>query len=252
MGEVNMSRHDIVVTAGALVLGAAIWEAVGRIFHPEAVPPFTSVVAAFGRQLSDGEITSTLGHTLGSFGIGLGISLGGGLVIGALMGLWRPLRQALSPFVSLAQWIPAALIAPVYFAIFQLSMWTEIVVVIHFAVFVVIINTQAAFEATDAALLEMARSFGADGRQAALRIRLPAALPMIFAGLRVGAGRAVKGVIVGELYLGILGLGGVVDKYGQEFDATNLLAVCLVILIMSLIVGALTRAVERRFTRWAD
>src|SRR6185437_9309649 len=127
----------------------------------------------------------------------------------------RPLRQALSPFVSLAQWIPAALIAPVYFAIFQLSMWTEIVV---------IINTQAAFEATDAALLEMARSFGADGRQAALRIRLPAALPMIFAGLRVGAGRAVKGVIVGELYLGILGLGGVVDKYGQEFDATNLLA----------------------------
>src|SRR5262249_7338733 len=141
---------------------------------------------------------------------------------------------------------------PIFFALFHLSDWTRIAVIVKYTVFVIIINTATAIRAADPSLLEMARSFGGSRVQIFTRILLPASLVILFAGIRLGMGRAVKGMINGEMFIAVVGLGGVVQKYGSQFAAAKVLAITLVILIVALVMGALVQIVEKRMTRWAD
>jgi len=147
---------------------------------------------------------------------------------------------------------PHLVFAPIFFALFHLSDWTRIAVIVKYTVFVIIINTAAAVRSADPALFEMAHSFGANRRQIFTRVLLPASMVLLFAGIRLGMGRAVKGMINGEMFIAFVGLGGVVQKYGSQFDASKVLAVTVVILAVSLVMGALVQTAERRMTRWAD
>jgi NitT/TauT family transport system permease protein len=183
---------------------------------------------------------------------GFGISLAGGLLIGALMGRYRRVDQAIGIYVNAMLFTPHLVFAPLFFALFHLSDWTRIAVIIKYTVFVIIINTATAIRTADPSLVEMAKSLGASERQIFLRILLPASLVVVFAGVRLGMGRAVKGMITGEMFIAFVGLGGIVQKYGSQFDASKVLAVSLVILIVALVLGTVVQSVERRMTRWAD
>jgi NitT/TauT family transport system permease protein len=136
--------------------------------------------------------------------------------------------------------------------LFHLSDWTRIAVIVKYTVFIIIINTATAIRSADPALVEMARSFGATKRQIFTRILLPASVVVLFAGIRLGMGRAVKGMINGEMFIAFVGLGGVVQKYGSQFDASRVLAITLVILAVAMVMGGLVQTVDRRLTRWAE
>jgi NitT/TauT family transport system permease protein len=82
------------------------------------------------------------------------------------------------------------------------------------------------------------------------RILLPASVPLIMAGVRLGSGRAVKGMINGEMFIAVVGLGGVVMRAGSRFDAESVLAVLLVIIVVAFGVVWTVQAVDRRLTRW--
>jgi NitT/TauT family transport system permease protein len=99
-------------------------------------------------------------------------------------------------------------------------------------------------------LVEMGRSFGASPTTALLRIVLPAAVPGIMSGVRLGASRAVTGMINGEMFIAVVGLGRVVTDAGGRFDSTSVLAVIIVIVIVALFVVGLVQLVERRLTSW--
>jgi NitT/TauT family transport system permease protein len=96
----------------------------------------------------------------------------------------------------------------------------------------------------------MGRSYCASERQLFLRIILPAATPLIMAGLRLGMGRAVKGMINGEMFIAIVGLGQVVTAAGGRFDAEGVLAVLLVIITVAMVAVKLVQIVDRRLTGW--
>lgn len=83
-----------------------------------------------------------------------------------------------------------------------------------------------------------------------LRVVLPAAAPMILAGVRLGVGRAVTGMINGEMFIAVVGLGHVVTEAGGRFDSAGVLAVLLVVIAVALTATALVQAVDRRVTRW--
>lgn len=106
--------------------------------------------------------------------------------------------------------------------------------------------------AGDAALTEMARSFGAGERQILFRAILPGALPVAMAGLRLGMARAMKGMINGEMFIALMGLGALVRTYGGRFDAVHVLAVLLVIVAVAVLGVGLIQALDRRLTRWAS
>ncbi len=116
--------------------------------------------------------------------------------------------------------------------------------------FVVIINTASAIQSVPAHVVEMARSYGASERQVLLQVMLPAATPMIMAGVRLGVGRAVTGMINGEMFIAVVGLGHVVTEASGRFDGASVLAVLLVIIAVALGAVALVQAVDRRVTSW--
>jgi ABC-type nitrate/sulfonate/bicarbonate transport system permease component len=96
----------------------------------------------------------------------------------------------------------------------------------------------------------MARSFGAREREIFFKIILPAAMPAIMAGVRLGMGRAVKGMVTAEMLLTLTGIGAMVMQYGSAFATDSLFAVILTILLLAMITMQAVQWVDRRLTGW--
>jgi NitT/TauT family transport system permease protein len=236
----------------ALLGGVAVWEALGWGLRLQWLPPFSKVMEALAQFVESGAILANLGSSLQGLVIGFGLSLIMGLVVGGLMGRYRYVEKALDVYVHALFVCPSIVFAPVFFAIFGLSDASRIAIIVVYAMFVIVINTATAIRTVDPSLVEMARSFGCREHQIFARILLPASLPLVFAGIRLGMGRAVKGMINGEMLIAFVGLGALAQKYGAQFDAAKVFAIAMVVLIIGLITNWLVQTFEHRLTSWVD
>ncbi len=240
------------VEALALLCGAALWEIFGRLLGLPWLPPLSKVGSALIQFVESGKILGNLAVSLQGLAIGFSISLVVGLIVGALMGRYRQVEKAIDIYVYAMFISPSIVFAPIFFAVFGLSGAVRIAVIIVYSVFVIIINTSTAIRTVDPTLDEMARSFGSSERQIFLRILIPASLPLIFAGIRLGIGRAVKGMINGEMLIAFIGLGALAHRYGGQFDASKVFAIAMVVLIIALFANWIVQALDNRFTHWVD
>ena len=236
----------------ALMLGAAIWEVLGWGLGLQWLPPFSQVIKALVQFLASGVILANLQSSLSSLIIGFALSLVFGLLLGALMGRYRTVETALDVYVHALFVCPSILFAPIFFAMFGLSDAARIAIIVVYSTFVIVMNTATAIRTVDPSLVEMAYSFGCRERQIFTRILLPASLPLVFAGIRLGMGRAVKGMINGEMLIAFVGLGALAEKYGAQFDAAKVFAIAMIVLIIGLVSDAIVQTLENRLTRWAD
>ena len=216
------------------------------------MPRFSQVVKALGEFIESGVIVANLGSSLKALAIGFALALAFGLLLGALMGRYRAVEKALDVYVYALFVCPSIVFAPIFFAVFGLSDTSRIAIIFVYSTFVMVINTATAIRTVDPTLVEMARSFGCRESQILSRILLPASLPLAFAGIRLGMGRAVKGMINGEMLIAFVGLGALAQKYGAQFDAAKVFAIAMVVLIIGLASNALVQSVEHRLTRWAN
>jgi NitT/TauT family transport system permease protein len=202
--------------------------------------------------ISRGVILNNLFQSLINLTIGFGISAVGGVTIGALMGAYPKIGKALDIYVYSLLTAPSLVFAPIFFAAFGATNTREttIAVVVMYTIFIIIVNTQTAIRSVSPSLIEMGRSFGANDRRMFWRIILPAALPLIMAGLRLGSGRAVKGMINGEMFIAVVGLGAVVMNQGKRFDAAGVLAVLLLIVVVAMFAVKLVQIIDKRLTAW--
>lgn len=233
-----------------LLTGAIAWEIVARIWQVAFFPPLTAVVVRLVEFIERGLILGALLNSLTNLAIGFAISAVVGIVIGTLMGAYRKVEMALDVYVYALLTAPSLVFAPIFFAIFGLGRASIIGVIVIYSMFIIIVNTVAAIRSVPVALVEMGRSYCASDRQLFVKVVMPAALPMIFAGLRLGMGRAVKGTINGEMFIAIVGLGAVVESAGNRFDAAGVFAVLLVIIIVALIAVKAIQLIDARMTSW--
>lgn len=238
------------VPALSLLAGVAIWEGVGQAWNVSFVPPFTEVLASLVELVESGDILGNLVTSLINLAIGFGISVVGGVVVGALMGIFPIVNSALDMYVYALLTAPSLVFAPIFFSIFGLGRGSIIALIVQYAVFVIIINTADGVRSVPRELVDMARSYDASRLQIIRRVVIPAATPMIMAGLRIGVSRAVKGMINGEMFIAVVGLGRVVTEAGGRFDAAAVLAVLLVIIAVAWAASALVRALDNRLTAW--
>ena len=236
----------------ALAGGALVWEALGWGLRLQWLPPFSKVMEALLQFLHSGVILANLGSSLQALVLGFSLSLVLGLIVGALMGRYRLVEKALDIYVHALFVCPSIVFAPIFFAVFGLSDASRIAIIVVYAMFVMVINTSTAIRTVDPSLVEMARSFGCGERQIFFRILLPASLPLVFAGIRLGMGRAVKGMINGEMLIAFVGLGALAQRYGAQFDAAKVFAIAMVVLIIGLLCNAVVQILDNRLTRWAD
>jgi NitT/TauT family transport system permease protein len=229
---------------------AILWEIVGRMMDSTLIPPLSKIGAAWWKLLSSGKLLANLGMSLTTLATGFLLAVFVGVVLGLLMGRFRAVEHFLDLYVNSLMSAPTTAFVPVLILWFGLGMESRIAVVFLFAVFVIIINTMTGVKQVDGVLVEMARSFGAKEREIFFKIILPAALPAIMAGLRLGIGRAVKGMVTAEMLLTLTGIGAMVMQYGSAFATDSLFAVILTILLVALVTMKGVQWLDRRLTGW--
>ena len=238
------------VNAASIVSLALLWEVTGRIMDSTLIPPLSRIVLAWWKLLSSGKLLANISMSLTTLAIGFLLAVLCGVVLGLLMGRFRAVEHFLDLYVNALMSAPTTAFVPVLILWFGLGIESRIAVVFLFAVFVIIINTMTGVKQVDGVLVEMARSFGAREREVFFKIMLPAALPAIMAGVRLGMGRAVKGMVTGEMLLTLTGIGAMIMQYGSAFATDSLFAVILTILMLALLTMKAVQWVDRRLTGW--
>lgn len=244
-----VARRQLLPTSG-IVTALVLWELVARITEFPFLPPFTAVAMRLVELTVDGEILGNLATSLSNLAIGFAICLVVGIPVGLAMGISRRVHHALDIYVNALLTAPSLVFAPIFFALFGLSRWAIVAVIVTYGLFIIIVSAESAVKEVDPAIVEMAVAYGADRRSVIREIVLPSAVPGIMAGVRLGSGRAVKGMINGEMFIAAVGLGAIIINAGRRFDATTVLAVMLITILAALVVASLVRLVDRRLTNW--
>jgi len=229
---------------------AVIWEVAGRVMDSTLIPPVSKIALAWWKLLVSGKLLANLGASLWTLAAGFFLAVIVGIVIGLLMGRFRAVEHFLDLYVNSLMSAPTTAFVPVLIIWLGLGVQSRIAVVFLFAVFVIIINTMTGVKQVDRVWVEMARSFGAKERQIFFKIVLPAAMPAIMAGVRLGMGRAVKGMVTAEMLLTLTGIGAMIMQYGSAFATDALFAVILTILIVAMITMKLVQIIDQRLTGW--
>ena len=234
----------------SVLAGLAVWEGVSRIWAIPFLPPFSTVLRTAVGMALEGEVLRDLAFSLGNLALGYGLAVCCGIGAGLMMGRHRKVAYALDPLVTVMLASPKLLFVPVLYALFGVSRSAQIAVVFLSAVFIIVANTASAVRTVDPAAVQMALSFGASRRQLFWKVLLPGSLPLTMAGLRLGMGRAVAGMITGEMFITVFGLGARLHTYGNRFDAASVFAILLFVVAVALICGQAVRLAEQHFTRW--
>jgi NitT/TauT family transport system permease protein len=238
------------IGALGLIFGLALWEFFGRTLNYTFLPPASRVAGRLWDLLLTGRVIEPLSGSLTNLAIGLGISLVAGVALGLGMGASRRLSYALDPYVNALLTAPSLVFAPVFFSIWGLGRQSIVALIVTYAVFVVIVNTSAAVRAVPHELQDMARSFNATERQIFRAITVPAAMPLMFAGFRVATARAVKGMINGEMFIALIGLGKLIEDAQHQLDATTVISVLVVVVTVALVLMVVIGRIDARINGW--
>jgi NitT/TauT family transport system permease protein len=156
----------------------------------------------------------------------------------------------LDPYINALLTAPSLVFAPVFFSIWGIGRESIIALIVTYAVFVISVNTSAAVRAAPETLIEMAHSFDCTPFQVFRLVTLPSATPLILAGVRIGVARAVKGMINGEMFIALLGLGRIIVDAQHQLDAATVWAVLLLVVVISLSLIWFVDRIDARLTRW--
>jgi NitT/TauT family transport system permease protein len=181
---------------------------------------------------------------------GYALSVAVGLPAGIVFGWYRRLRATSNPFISFLYAVPRVAFLPVIVMWFGIGLQSKIVIVFLSAVFPILISTLAGVRSIDRDLLRCARSFGATDRQLFSTVALPGSVPFVLTGMRLGVGRALIGVVVGELYASTNGLGHYMAQAGAQYRTDKVFFAVLIFGFVGMAAMGLMERLEMRFQAW--
>lgn len=182
--------------------------------------------------------------------LGFLVGSGVGVVLGLAMGLAPPVRAALGPMVAATFPIPKLAIMPLILLVFGLGETSKVVTVAVGVFYLVLINSMAGVMNIDKIYLDVAKSFGARRKDFYLTVALPGALPMIFAGLKLGMGTALLLIVAAELSAARAGVGYMIWRAYDMFDIERMFVGLITMSFMGYILSNLLDVVERVVIPW--
>lgn len=235
----------------SLLVWFALWEIVGRLELVFLIPPFTEVLAAIGTVVTSDRFADAALITLQAYGIGMALALAVGIGMGFWMGRVKAVGELMGMWANIFESSPLSVIVPALMALLGFGLPTMIVTVFLFSVWVIALDTQVGVARVSQSLLEMSRSFGASRRQVLAKIVLPAALPEILAGVRLGLIRGVKGVIIGQLLIAIVGIGYLFERYSRSFLMAEFWALLIIVFAFAFAASETIAYFERKVAFYA-
>jgi ABC-type nitrate/sulfonate/bicarbonate transport system permease component len=229
-----------------------LWEVAARyvIRDERIIAPFSKILASLIGLFVSGEIWKHLSVSGSEFGLGFFLAAIFGVTVGFLMGTVRSIRECLDPWVTALYSAPLVALAPFYIMFFGVGIASKVALVFTVAFFPVTVNTFAGVYSIDPGMIEVARSFNASRFQILLKVLLPFSLSYIVTGLRLGVGRGLTGVVVGEFFFANAGLGFLVALAGQTFNTPVLFAGVFIFAICGVAVTEGLKRLERKLAPW--
>lgn len=241
--------------AGSIALLLLVWELAPHIFTISAGTKLffttpTQIAGTLWKMFATGTIWTPLGVSASGFALGLGLAIVVGLPLGVLLGRSRTLNAMLDPFITAFNATPRLVFLPLLLLWFGLGLWSKVVIVFIGALFPILINTYEGVRNADKTLINVVRSFGAGEWEVARLVVLPNSLPYVVAGLRLGIGRAVLGVVVAEFFGSEEGLGVLMVQASGRYQVDVVFAGLIIFATLSLVMTGLVKLLEDRLSRW--
>lgn len=235
----------------SLLVWCVLWEIVGRLELMFILPPFSDVLVAAVDLVQLPSWQSATVTTLRAFLIGMVLAICVGIPLGMLMGRVKIADDLLGMWVNIFSSAPLSAIVPVLMILFGFGEKTIIAAVFLFAIWIIVLDTRAGVRHISPSLIEMARSYGAPRWALYGKIIVWAALPEILAGIRLGLIRGVKGVVIGQLLVAIVGYGALFETFSRNFRMSQFWALTIILFAFALVVSALIERAEAKVEFYA-
>ncbi len=247
-------RPEVWLIPGLFVLVIAVWEFGVDLLGVEdfVLPPPSQVFESLLMQLESALFWRHLLVTSQEALLGFAIGVATALILGTAISQVSLLEKTLMPYVVMFQTVPKVALAPLFVVWFGFGLTSKVVMAAVISFFPMLINVIEGLRSAEADRVQMLTVFGASRTQIFRMVRLPSAMPFIFAGLDIGIVFAILGAVVGEFIGAQEGLGYLLLQTNYNFDIAGMFAVLVVLSLMGLIAHTLIRFIQRKVAFWAE
>src|SRR5918994_544954 len=248
-----LNQEKKILGTAAVVVFLAIWELTGntlQLINPMFMSAPSLVFKAAVQLFASGEIWNDLYVSGIEFFWGYILSVIFAIPFGIAIGWYKRFAYVCDPFVNAMNATPRVALLPLVIIWLGIGILSKVGIIFLGAVFPLLINTRDGVKTTPANLLTAARSFGASEWQIFKSVVLPSTVPFIITGLRLAVGRALIGVMVGELYAATAGIGFMITVAGATFQTDKVFVGVLIFAISGMIAMELLTRLESRFDKW--
>jgi NitT/TauT family transport system permease protein len=243
------SRAALIRTLSVVFVFGA-WEIAGAHVSPLFMPRPSAIARAAWTMIGSGELATGLESSLQTLVFAFIIAAAIGILLGLLIGRYRSIEAATDWLVNALYATPLVAIIPLVILWFGLGAAAKLFIVTILAVFPILINTITGVRNVPAPLIDVGNAFAANEREIFVKIILPSALPYMMAGLRLGIGRAIIGMVVAEFFTAITGLGALIVKYGNQYDTAAMFVPIFVLMLLGVGLTAALRRAEEWIAPW--
>ena len=235
----------------SLLIWAALWEIAGRWIDSDLLPPLSTVIGEAFNVIHLRSFWEALAQTAQAFGVGVSLAIMIGIPMGVFIGSVGAADKLANIWINIFVSAPLTAVVPALMPLLGIGQTTVVATVFLFAVWVITLDTQAGVRKVNQSLIDMSKIFGATAQQRFFKILLPGALPEIMTGVRLGVVRGIKGVIIGQIVVSLLGFGALFEDYLQEFAMARFWALILIVFSLAFLIVEAVAAIERRVTFYA-
>jgi ABC-type nitrate/sulfonate/bicarbonate transport system permease component len=244
------SRSSFALYPASILLGLLVWEAVAMFVPRGLLPPPSAVLGRLAAMTADGSLPRALAGSVQHMIVGYLLAVAAAIPLGILIGRNAPVATAVEPVLNAIYAIPPVALVPFFVIWFGMYFEGRVALVFAMCFFEILINVMQGARNVDRGLVDAARSLEASGLALWRRVLIPASLPFIFTGLRVGIGRAVNAMITAELFFVAVNLGQMLKTRSNAFDTASAFALILVVSLFGLACQEGMRLIERRAIPW--
>lgn len=250
IGPIDDTKSYRLTTIVSILAFVGLWEVVGRSVNPLLLSSPSQVAKAAVDMIVSGELLGALYESSITLVIGFLLATVTGVLLGLFIGRYKRVDAASNWLVSGLYATPLVAIVPLVTLWFGLGFSAKLFIVWIIAIFPILINTIGGVKNVPENLLDVGKAFDASESQTFRKIILPAALPYIMTGLRLGIGRCIIGMVVAEFYTAVGGLGALIMKYGNQYDTSAMFVPILTLSLLGVLLTGLVRRAEEHFEPW--